>query len=85
MSYPPNDQQWRIIRETNDHLLVSAGAGTGKTTTVVDHIMYLIGVPVEGECAADPIPLRDIAAITYTNAAAADLKRELRELTDAAR
>ena len=65
MSFPPNEQQWRIIRETTDHLLVSAGAGTGKTTTVVDHILYLIGVPVDGECAAEPIPLRDIAAITY--------------------
>ena len=84
MSYPPNEQQWRIIRETTDHLLVSAGAGTGKTTTVVDHMLYLIGVPVEGECAADPIPLRDIAAITYTNAAAADLKRHLRKRLRAA-
>ncbi len=86
MNHPPNDQQWRIIRETTDHLLVSAGAGTGKTTTVVNHILYLIGVPVEGECAAEPIPLRDIAAITYTNAAAADLKRDLRKkLRDAGR
>ncbi len=86
MSYTPNDQQWRVIREATDHLLVSAGAGTGKTSTVVDHILYHIGVPVEGECSGDPIPLRDIAAITFTNAAAADLKRGLRKkLRDAGR
>ena len=32
-----------------------------------------------GERIAEPLTLRDIAAITYTNAAAADLKRKLRE------
>ena len=60
-------------------MLVAAGAGTGKTTTVVGRILYLLGVPVEGRQIAQPLQLRDIAAITYTNAAAADLKRKLRE------
>ena len=58
---------------------MAAGAGTGKTSTVVGRILYLLGVPVEGERVAEPLTLRDISAITYTNAAAADLKRKLRE------
>jgi len=61
------------------HLLVSAGAGTGKTRTVVARILYLLGVEVEGRRIAEPVPLGRIAAITFTNAAAADLKRDLRK------
>jgi len=66
-------------RAHDRHLLVSAGAGSGKTRTVVARILYLLGVEVEGERLADPIPLGRIAAITFTNAAAADLKRDLRK------
>ncbi len=61
------------------HVLVAAGAGSGKTRTVVARILYLLGVEVDGEQIAEPLDLRDIAAITYTNKAAADLKLKLRE------
>lgn len=77
--YPqPNDAQWEAIRATNDHLLVSASAGTGKTYTVVTKILYMLGVPVRGEKHGSPISLDDIAAITFTNQAAAELKDKLR-------
>ncbi len=77
---PPTDQQWAAISETERHVLVSAGAGTGKTQTVVGHILYLMGaeVPGRGKRFLEPIRLDDVAAITYTNQAAADLKRKLR-------
>ncbi len=75
----PTPSQLAAIRSTASHVLVAAGAGTGKTSTVVGRILFLLGVPVEGERVAEPLTLRDIAAITYTNAAAADLKRKLRE------
>jgi ATP-dependent helicase/nuclease subunit A len=82
----PNDSQWPPIRNTTDHLLVAAGAGTGKTFTVVSRILFLLGVEIRGERIATPLRLRDIAAITYTNQAAADLKRKLRRgLRDAGR
>ncbi len=75
----PNDAQWRPVRNTSDHLLVAAGAGTGKTFTVVSKILFLMGVELRGERVETPLGLGAIAAITYTNRAAADLKRKLRD------
>src|ERR1700710_2214209 len=69
----PSDAQWAAIGETERHMLVSAGAGTGKTFTVVSHILYLMGVETR-ECVHSPaLALDQIAAITYTNKAAAEL------------
>jgi len=85
MKHPPRASQWAAIRDTEHHLLVTAGAGTGKTFTVVGKVLYLLGIPVGGETCAAPIDLSDIAAITYTNRAAADLKRKLREELRAAK
>jgi ATP-dependent helicase/nuclease subunit A len=76
MKWTPS--QWEAITTTDRHLLVTAGAGTGKTSTVVGHILYLLGAEFEGRTHAEPLALNEIAAITYTNAAAADLKRQLR-------
>ena len=75
---PPTDSQWAAVRACDEHVLVEAGAGTGKTTTVVNRILYLLGVEIRGEQRADPITLDDIVAITFTRQAAADLKRDLR-------
>ena len=75
----PTDAQWEAIRVTDRHLLVAAGAGTGKTFTVVSHILYLLGVEMRGTAHAPPLVLADIAAITYTNKAAAELKEQLRD------
>ena len=74
----PSDLQWEAIRACDEHLLVAAGAGTGKTFTVVNKLLYLMGVEIRGECHARPIRLRDVAAITYTTKAAAELKDKLR-------
>lgn len=87
---PPTASQWRAIEPIEPHLLVSAGAGTGKTTTVVAKILYLLGAEIPAQDGpprrrpGPPLQLRDIAAITYTNRAAADLKAKLRsELREA--
>src|SRR4051794_26145427 len=74
----PTGSQWDAIRAVDRHVLVAAGAGTGKTSTVVNRILYLLGVEIRGERSPLQLELRDIGAITYTNAAAADLKRKLR-------
>ena len=67
--------------------LLSANAGTGKTTTVVGKVLWLLGLDagVDGgtgqplpRCQA-PCELREIAAITFTEKAAHDLKRKLRQ------
>lgn len=80
--YTPS--QWTAVEECDRHLLVSAGAGTGKTHTVIGKLLWLLGVPMvdpSGELRehGNPIRLRDLAAITFTNQAAADLKRKLRK------
>ncbi|MEP7087668.1 MAG: UvrD-helicase domain-containing protein [Gemmatimonadota bacterium] len=74
----PSDAQWEAIRETERHMLVSAGAGTGKTFTVVSHILYLMGVETRENIHSPALALEQIAAITFTNKAAAELKEKLR-------
>ncbi len=75
---PATPEQWDAIRCTDEHVLVAAGAGTGKTFTVIAKILYLLGVPVNGEACAQPLALSEIGAITFTNQAAAELKEKLR-------
>ena len=76
-----NARQWEAVGAVDRHVLVSAGAGTGKTRTVVGRVLYLLGVAVEGHTLpeAGRLGLNEVAAITYTEAAAADLKKKLRE------
>ena len=83
-------EQVRAIRSEDDTLLV-ANAGTGKTTTVVGKIMWRLGLPfgVNGETGEPLAPpavscrLDEIAAITFTEKAAYDLKRQLRKRIEA--
>ncbi len=82
----PTESQWDAIRAVDRHVLVAAGAGTGKTTTVVGRILYCLGLPIRGARVATPMGLHELAAITFTNAAAADLSRRLtQELREAGR
>ena len=52
-------------------MFVEAGAGTGKTTSMVGRVVNLIG---SGETAVDRV-----AAITFTNSAASELQERIRE------
>ncbi|HEX5580868.1 MAG TPA: UvrD-helicase domain-containing protein [Gemmatimonadaceae bacterium] len=79
-----NESQWAAITECDRHLLVAAGAGTGKTHTVVGKLLWLLGVPIGGRVHDRPLRMRDVAAITFTNQAAADLERKLRKALRAA-
>ncbi len=75
----PVDEAERVaIRSrTKETLFVEAGAGTGKTRELVQRIIRLV---------ADGIALPSIAAITFTNAAASELRERVRlELVRAAR
>lgn len=56
------------------NLFVEAGAGTGKTSALVGRIVALALEGVDGE----PVPLSRIAAITFTEAAAAELRERIR-------
>jgi ATP-dependent helicase/nuclease subunit A len=59
----------RIRTDLDATLFVEAGAGSGKTSTLVERVVALIGsgVPVEG-----------VAAITFTEKAAAELRARVR-------
>ena len=59
------------MRDAHDvSLLIEAGAGTGKTTALVDRVVALV--------AAGDARLRDVAAITFTEAAASELRDRIR-------
>ena len=59
------------IRSSHDaSLFVEAGAGTGKTRALVDRVVELVS--------AGQLELRDLAAITFTDAAAAELRDRIR-------
>lgn len=63
----------RAIGTFDHNLLVTAGAGTGKTTLLVDRLVRLL--------LRSPAPLRitEIVALTFTNKAANEIKLRLRE------
>jgi ATP-dependent helicase/nuclease subunit A len=59
---------------TFDHnLVVTAGAGTGKTTLLVDRLVHLLLRNPE------PLKITEIVALTFTNKAANEMKLRLRE------
>ena len=66
----------RIRTSLNESLIVEASAGTGKTTELIRRIVAVLG---EG---AD---IGKIAAVTFTNKAAGELKLRLRQELDRAR
>ncbi len=67
-----NDRQ--VAVSTFDrNLVVTAGAGTGKTTLLVDRLVHLILRNPE------PLKITEIVALTFTNKAADEMKLRLRE------
>ena len=64
-----NDEQKRIITATENKVVVIAAAASGKTRSLIGRIQYLID---NGNDA------NSIVAITYTNAAAIEMRRRLK-------
>ena len=62
------EEQRQAVTNRGGRLLVSAAAGSGKTKVLVDRLMGYIMDP------ADPANIDDFLIITYTKAAAAELR-----------
>ena len=66
----PSPEQIGPIVSRGRDIVVTAGAGTGKTRTLVARYLSLL---VEG------MPLRSIVAITFTKKAAREMRNRIRE------
>src|SRR5687767_4549825 len=68
------DSQDRFLAETtwDRNVVVVAGAGTGKTTILVNRILNLLMRE------PSPVAITEIVALTFTNKAAAEMKQRLR-------
>ena len=66
------DRQQDAVKHTSGPLLILAGAGTGKTTTITAKIAYMVR-----ELGIDP---KQILALTFSRAAAANMGAQVEEL-----
>lgn len=66
-------EQETIIQHREGNVLVSAAAGSGKTAVLVERIVQMILDP------NDPVPVDQILVVTFTNAAARQMKEKIRQ------
>ena len=71
MAETPTREQLLAVENRGGKLLVSAAAGSGKTKVLVDRLLSYIMDP------ADPCNIDDFLIITYTKAAAAELRGKI--------
>ena len=69
LDQPDRDRARHALDET---IFVTAGAGAGKTKVLVDRICSLV------TDSANPVPMRAVAAVTFTEKAAAEMRDKIR-------
>jgi len=70
-NYELDEQQEAIVLDESNYLLVSAGAGSGKTLTILGKIKYLIK--------NKNINPQDILCLSFTNASSKSLKEKIKK------
>jgi DNA helicase-2/ATP-dependent DNA helicase PcrA len=70
---PLNAQQQSAVESGESRIIVSAGAGTGKTTVLTERIRHLLSQGIEP---------REILALTFTRYAANEMKKRLNHKKD---
>ena len=65
------DEQKNAITWRNENLLVSAGAGSGKTAVLVERIIQRV---LDEK---DPVDINRLLVVTFTNAAAAEMRQRI--------
>ncbi len=65
------DEQKEAVFSRGGNLLVSAAAGAGKTTVLVERIIRLVTDPVQ------PVDIDHLLVVTFTNAAAAEMRERI--------
>jgi len=65
------DEQWQAITQRGSNLLVAAAAGSGKTSVLVERIIRRI------TDADDPVGVDRLLVVTFTNAAAAEMRHRI--------
>ena len=67
------------LYQFNENICFCAGAGSGKTSVLVKMYLALIS----GDSSFnEPIPIERVVAITFTEKAAAEMKKRVREAVD---
>ena len=69
-----NEQQLNAINSNDDAILCLAGAGAGKTASMVNRIVRLV---------KDGVAPETILALTFTNAAAFEMKQRYKKIQGA--
>ncbi|MBI4564838.1 MAG: UvrD-helicase domain-containing protein [Planctomycetes bacterium] len=72
---PDQAQRDAAISERQRNVLIDAGAGTGKTTVLVDRLVEMVAPSSSGSS----VSISRIAAITFTRKAAGELRLRIRE------
>ena len=67
--YDPNPQQREFLLAGNCNLLVSASAGSGKTSTMIQKLIKIM--------CEEKVAITSLLVVTYTNAAASEIKLKL--------
>lgn len=65
----PSDEQWAMILEASPVTRIFAGAGSGKSTTLVLRVVFML-------CHLD-VPPERLTVISFTNASCAELREQL--------